>query len=156
MSFNLWLNNQKNRVPCAWFRLPSAGVLVLMRLALRPRASCGDRRLSVVTPQTRDVFGLCPHYRFWLVAASTLFCCVFSAYINKVFWISPGVWKFRKKYEPQLAWPNRSGRRSYEAKVLSSSLSASIFSNIIGMYALWVYHTTVWRIWPLCPSCSWT
>ena len=47
---------QKNRVPCAWFRLPSARVLVLMRLALRPRASCGDRRLSVVTPQARDVF----------------------------------------------------------------------------------------------------
>ena len=33
----------------------------------------------------------------------------------------------KKKDELRLAWPNRSGRRSYEAKVLSSSLSASIF-----------------------------
>ena len=35
--------------------------------------------------------------------------------------------EIQKKYEPQLAWPKWSGRRSYEAKVLSSSLSASIF-----------------------------
>ena len=73
----------KNRVPCAWFRLPPARVFVLMRLALRPRASCGDRRCCCRNaPDTRRFLGWAHiMIRFgWLLQALCLLCfyCVYN------------------------------------------------------------------------------
>ena len=123
---------KKNRVPCAWFRLPSAGVLALMRVALRPRASCGDRRCCCRNaPGTGRFAGEAQYLWFGWLLQALCFALFLLCIYRKFFGFrrdDGGFQKIKKKtLHHALAWPNRSGCRSYEAKILSSSLSASIF-----------------------------